>query len=291
MPEEQARRALGRGLAALIGDVDLPGVALSPGPSRLPVAFLQPNPRNPRQAFSSDDLDDLAQSIRAKGVLQPILVRPALGVTNRYEIIAGERRWRAAQQAGLHDVPVVIREVDDREMLELAIVENVQRTDLNALEEAAGYQRLVDEFGYSQAQIAEIVGKSRPHVANTLRLLKLPPPVQTYVRDGRLSAGHARALLSADDPIAAAEQVIGGGLTVRDTEALVLKRPVSSATTVKTTGADAKDPDTLSLEKALRDGTGFAVDIRHRQNGAGELRIGYATLEQLDDLCRRLQAG
>ncbi len=296
MAEEATRRALGRGLAALIGEVDpAPVEPVAKAATRLPVAFLQSNPRNPRQAFPEDELEGLAASIREKGLLQPILVRPVGG--GRYEIIAGERRWRAAQKAGLHDVPVLVREVDDREVLELAIVENVQRSDLNAIEEAGGYQRLMDEFGYSQGKVADVVGKSRPHIANTLRLLKLPGPVQAYVRDGRLSAGHARALLGADDPLAAAERVVNEGLTVRAVETLAQRgsgkgggRGNGAHSSSPSPAAD-KDPDTRALEKALSDGTGFFVDIRHRAEGAGEVRIAYETLEQLDDLCRRLQAG
>src|SRR5262245_61681708 len=199
---DEARSRLGRGLAALIGDVGDESAALERTRSqkRVPIEFLKANPRNPRRFFAEAELEELAASIRERGIIQPILVRSARGAVDQYEIIAGERRWRAAQRAGLHDVPIVLLEVSDREALELAIIENVQRTDLNALEEANGYQALADEFKYSQDDIAKVVGKSRSHVANTLRLMKLPDTVQSYIRDGKLSAGHARALLGQPDP-------------------------------------------------------------------------------------------
>lgn len=281
------RRALGRGLAALIGDVENEDEALDRVRSsrRVPIEFLSPNPRNPRKAFDQSDLESLAGSIREKGIVQPILVRP-IG-DGKYEIIAGERRWRAAQRAGLHDVPVLIHEVSDKEALELAIVENVQRSDLNALEEAMGYQDLIDTFGYSQSEIAGVIGKSRPHIANTLRLLKLPDSVQVYIRDGRLSAGHARTLVGAEDPAGAAKRIVESGLTVRDAEQL--KGPSARR---KASATSAKDADTIALEKALSDGTGLRVTIDHRPaSGSGEIRIKYLDLDQLDDICRRLQGG
>src|SRR3954469_806751 len=221
---EEGKSRLGRGLAALIGEVRVEPSAAPPperpkGQRRIAVAFIRPNPRNPRRVYDDGDLADLSQSIREKGVLQPLIVRPLPGA-DVYEIIAGERRWRAAQRVGLHDVPVVIREASDKESLELALIENIQRADLNALEEALGYQQLMDEHQYTQAALAETVGKSRPHVANTLRLLKLPEGVQDYIRDGRLSAGHARAILSLPDPVAAAERIVSEGMSVRDAEAL-----------------------------------------------------------------------
>lgn len=285
--ETGGRRALGRGLAALIGDVETEAQAVdrARGGRRVPVEFLTPNPRNPRKSFDGEDLDSLAGSIREKGIVQPILVRPA--GTDRYEIIAGERRWRAAQRAGLHDVPVLVHDASDKEALELAIVENVQRSDLNALEEAAGYQELVDAFGYSQAKIATVIGKSRPHVANTLRLLKLPDSVRAYIRDGKLSAGHARSLIGADNPESAATRIVEGGLTVRDAEAMTV-RPKSRR---RARAAPEKDPDTAALEKALSDATGLSVTVNHRAaSGAGEIRIKYLDLDQLDDICRRLQS-
>lgn len=284
--ETGGRKALGRGLAALIGDVDSEAEVLDRvrNSRRLPIEFLTPNPRNPRKTFDTEDLEALAGSIREKGIVQPILVRPT--GADRYEIIAGERRWRAAQRAGLHEVPVLVHEVSDKEALELAIVENVQRSDLNAIEEAMGYQDLVDSYGYSQAQIAEVIGKSRPHVANTLRLLKLPDDVQGFIREGKLSAGHARTLVGADDPSAAAKRIVAAGMTVRDAESLNARAKKSAAPKPAAT----KDPDTLALEKALSDATGLKVTVDHRSaSGTGEIRIRYSDLDQLDDICRRLQ--
>src|SRR6188472_4737452 len=223
---DEARSRLGRGLAALIGDVGDESAALERTRSqkRVPIEFLKPNARNPRRHFAETELDELAASIRERGIIQPILVRTVRGAMDQYEIVAGERRWRAAQRAGLHDVPVVLLEVDDREALELAIIENVQRADLNALEEANGYQALADEFKYSQDDIAKIVGKSRSHVANTLRLTKLPDSVQAYIRDGKLSTGHARALLGQPDPEAMARSIVEQGLNVRQVEAIAQER-------------------------------------------------------------------
>ena len=284
---DEGRKALGRGLAALIGDVDSEAMVLDRARSsrRLPIEFLKPNPHNPRKAFDGEELDALTASIREKGIVQPILVRLVAGESSRYEIIAGERRWRAAQRAGLHEVPALVHEASDKEALELAIVENVQRADLNPLEEAMGYQQLIDAFGYSQADVADVIGKSRPHVANTLRLLKLADGVQAYLRDGRLSAGHARALIGADDPEATAERIVAGGLNVRDAEKLGKR-----GSTSKPHAKAAKDADTVALEKALSDATGLKVTIDHRSNGAGDLRIRYLDLDQLDDICRRLQS-
>jgi ParB family chromosome partitioning protein len=285
MSEE--RRALGRGLAALIGEADNEAAALQRARSqrRLPIEAIRPNPRNPRVSFENDDLEELAQSIREKGVVQPILVRPAVGgAGDANENNAGARRWRAAQRAGLHEVPVIIHAASDQEALELAIIENVQRTNLNAMEEARGYQRLIDEFGYTQTAVADVIGKSRPHVANTIRLLRLPEEVQAYLTDGRLSAGHGRALVTADDPATMARRIVEGGLTVRDAEALAAKpAPERRARTPR-----QKDADTAALEKSVSDALGLAVTILHKAGG-GEVRIRYATLEQLDEVCRRLQ--
>ena len=288
MADEGGRRALGRGLAALIGDVEGEAVVLDRARSsrRLPIEFLRPNPANPRMAFDGDELDGLSASIQEKGIVQPILVRPVAGASGSYEIIAGERRWRAAQRAGLHEVPVLIHEVSDKEALELALVENVQRSDLNPIEEATGYHQLVDSFGYSPADIAESIGKSRPHVANMLRLLKLPEPVQAYLRTGQLTAGHARALIGAEDPAAMAKRIVETGLSVRDAESLG-RKPTGGRKAKRTA---AKDGDTVALERALSDATGLKVTVDHRSNGTGEVRIGYLDLEQLDEICRRLQS-
>lgn len=281
---------LGRGLAALIGDAADDGVAQTKarGQRSIPIEFIGANPLNPRKNFAEEDLTELTDSIREKGVIQPILVRPRAGVPDTYEIIAGERRWRAAQRAGLHEVPVVVVEAADKEALELAIIENVQRTDLNALEEAAGYEQLIEQFGYAQAELAKVVGKSRSHVANTMRLSKLPPPVKSLVTSGALSAGHARALLSSQNPEALARRVVDQGLTVRDVERMVQGESAPAAEGHARAARPEKDADTRALEKALSDVIGLAVSIDHK-GGGGTLSIQYRTLEQLDALCRRLR--
>ena len=288
MAEEAARSRLGRGLAALIGDVNTEAVVdrAARTPRRLPVAYLRPNPSNPRKAFGAADLDDLTASVRERGVVQPLIVRPVPGARDAYEIVAGERRWRAAQKAGLHDVPVLIREASDKEALELAIIENVQRADLNALEEAQGYQQLIEQYRYTQNELADVIGKSRSHIANTLRLLNLPEGVQALVVDGRLTAGHARALLTLDDPLAAARRIVAEGMSVRDVESIG-----EGGGRRKGAGGPKKrekDADTRALEKSLSDLLGLAVTIEHK-GGKGEVRIRYASLEQLDDVCRRLR--
>jgi ParB family transcriptional regulator, chromosome partitioning protein len=290
MAEEAARSRLGRGLAALMGDVgdETAAIERTRSQKRVPVEFLHPNPRNPRRLFAEAELDELAASIRERGIIQPILVRTARGGPDSYEIIAGERRWRAAQRAGTHDVPIVILEVNDREALELAIVENVQRTDLNPLEEAMGYQALTDEFGHNQDEIAKIVGKSRSHVANTIRLLKLPEPVKTYLNEGKISAGHARALLGQADPEAMARQIVANSLNVRQVEAMVQDLAAKAGRKVKRRQRGEKDADTLALEKRISDALGLVVSLDHRGEG-GELKIRYRSLEQLDDLIRRLE--
>ena len=287
---EEARSRLGRGLAALIGDVGDESAALERTRSqrRVPIEFVKPNPRNPRRHFADAELDELAASIRERGIIQPILVRTVRGALDQYEIVAGERRWRAAQRAGLHDVPGVLLEVSDREALELAIIENVQRADLNALEEAGGYQALADEFRYSQDDIARIVGKSRSHVANTLRLLKLPDGVQDFIRSGKISAGHARALLGQPDPEALAQAIVAQGLSVRQAEAVVQERAAQTGKAASRRARGEKDADTLALEKRLSDALGLVVTIAHRGKG-GELKIRYKTLEQLDEVIRRIE--
>src|SRR5215475_14255805 len=248
MAEEAARSRLGRGLAALIGDVGDESSAIERTRSqrRVPLEFLRPNPRNPRRQFPDVELDELAASIRERGIIQPILVRTVRGATDAFEIIAGERRWRAAQRAGIHDVPVVVLEVSDAEALELAIIENVQREDLNPLEEAAGYQALGDEFKYGQDDIAKIVGKSRSNVANMLRLLKLPHAVQAFIRSGELDAGHARALIGHANAEALARDIVARGLNVRQVEELVRDQVPR-----KPRAARVKDADTAALEKRL----------------------------------------
>jgi len=293
MAEEPARSRLGRGLAALIGDVGDESAALERARSqrRLPIEFLRPNPRNPRRMFAEDEIEELAASIRQRGIIQPILARTVRGHADAYEIIAGERRWRAAQRAGMHEVPVVLLEVGDREALELAIIENVQRTDLNPLEESMGYQALMEEFGHSQDELAKIVGKSRPHVANTLRLMKLPDLVKSYLSENKISAGHARALLGQPDPEALARAVVDQGLNVRQLEALTQERARKAGKAAKARPrATTKDPDTLALEKRLSDNLGLTVTVAPRGEG-GELRIRYRSLEQLDEVIARLLRG
>jgi len=288
MNEEASKRRLGRGLAALIGDMDQPVAPTAkrvPADRGLPIELISPNPRNPRRRFADDELADLCQSIREHGVVQPVVVRPSQ-TGGRYEIIAGERRWRAAQLAGMAEIPAIVRDVSDRVALELAIVENIQRADLNPVEEAAGFQQLIDDHGYTQADLGQVIGKSRSHVANTLRLLKLPEDVRGMLVDGMLSAGHARALITVDDPVALAHRIVNGGLSVRQAEALA-QEPMREPT-ARATARPEKDPDTVALEKLLSDVMGLEVAISHKQKG-GEVRIAYRTLEQLDDLCRRLK--
>jgi ParB family chromosome partitioning protein len=281
------RSRLGRGLAALIGEMGTlegPRMAESSGVRRLPVDFLIPNRANPRREFAVEQLDELANSIREKGVMSPLLVRPTRD-PNQFEIIAGERRWRASQKAGLTEVPVIIRDVDDKEALELAIIENVQRVDLNVLEEAAGYSQLIEQFSYTQQDLADVIGKSRSHVANTLRLLKLPGDVRDMLSRGDLTAGHARTLITVDDPLALARQIITEGLSVRDAEALSQRRTDKSSSAGRT--VQPKLADTAALEKRLSDALGLSVSIDHKGEG-GRLEIRYKSLEQLDDIARRL---
>jgi ParB family chromosome partitioning protein len=291
---EESRPRLGRGLAALIGDSapEQAPRAAAAGQKRIPIEFIRPNPRNPRRSFDDEHLAELADSIREKGVIQPIIVRANARTADAYEIIAGERRWRAAQKAGVHDIPVVIVEADDKQALEIAIIENVQRSDLNAVEEALGYEQLASEYNYSQSDLARIIGKSRSHIANTLRLLKLPEPVHALLKDGSISAGHARALLAVEDPESVAKRIVSEGLTVRDVENLSTERQRATSSKPLETKSRApaqKDADTRALEKVLADVLGMNVEINHKGE-AGELVIRYGSLEQLDALCHRLKA-
>jgi len=288
-------KRLGRGLAALIGDAGTdqpPQDRTPPRDSRkVPIEFLGPNPRNPRKNFTERDLSDLTDSVREKGIVLPLLVRPAAGKPNHFEIIAGERRWRAAQKAGLHEAPVIIRDVTDQEALELAIIENVQRADLNPIEEAMGYDQLTAEFNYSQGELAKVIGKSRSHVANTMRLLKLPNSVKDYLAEGLLTAGHARALITAEDPAALAEIIVEKGLTVRDAEKLAQDPEALTKKAGAGEGAAKaeKDPDTKALEKRLTETLGLKVTLGHKKGKeAGDLKIKYTSLEQLDEICRKL---
>lgn len=296
------RRSLGRGLDALLGNESEAvapadaAAALAPAP-RAPQAIaignIRPGKYQPRRFFAPDELAALAQSIRAKGVLQPILVRPVRSEPGHYELVAGERRWRAAQQAQLHEIPALVRDLADRDTLEIALVENLQRQDLNALEEARGYERMMGEFGRTQDDVAEIVGKSRPHVANTLRLLGLPAGVQTMVEDGRLSAGHARQLVGLDTAESLAERVVAGGLSVRETERLAqqVRAGAPAVAGPRRRGGSAEDgrsSDLIALERDLADHLGLAVQI-NTKGESGELVIRYKTLEQFDDLLTRLK--
>jgi ParB family chromosome partitioning protein len=283
---------LGRGLASLIGEPNQqqPQTRLPPeGEQRLvPVDQVRGGRLNPRKEFREDELAELAESIRTKGLVQPIIVRPD-ALNGGYEIVAGERRWRAAQRAGLMSVPVIVRNLDDREVLELAIIENVQRADLNAIEEAAGYRELVERFDYSQEQLSEIIGKSRSHVANTLRLLKLPDDVQTLVQQGRLTAGHARALIGREDARQLAERIIADDLNVREVEAMVQGGPVDFAGPIGTPRRPReKDPDTKAFEKELADALGLKVEIKRGSGESGNLVIKYGNYDQLDYIRLRL---
>jgi len=304
MNDDSSKKRLGRGLAALIGDIDTP-MAVSEMPASLhssasgeklagekfvPIELVERNPNNPRRHFSEDELLDLALSIREHGIVQPLIVRPSSRADDLYELIAGERRWRAAMLAELVQVPVIIRDVDDRTALELAIIENVQRADLNPIEEASGYQQLIEEHGYVQADLAKIIGKSRSHVTNTLRLLKLPPQLQQLLIEGVLSAGHARCLIGAPDPIGLAQKIITEGLSVRQAEALAaLPLEPESANGSAPKKILQKDADTKALEQRLGEVLGLRVAIKYGERG-GDIRIAYKTLEQLDDLCQRLSS-
>jgi ParB family chromosome partitioning protein len=294
----ERNRGLGRGLSALLGDQDTnsprtgaeAAEARAAEPARgleQPIELLVRNPDQPRRLFVEADIDELAGSIREKGILQPILVRPAPGQPGHYQIVAGERRWRAAQKAGLHTVPVIIRELDDLDVMEIGIIENIQRADLNPIEEARGYKVLQDRFGRTQDALAQVVGKSRPHIANMLRLLGLPEVVQDHVLHSRLSAGHARALITSDKAEALAEEVIAKGLSVRQTEALVREELAGPKTPATPKARPQQNADTLSLEQDLQEALGLNVKLDDR-GGRGELRLTYASLEQLDELCRKL---
>jgi ParB family transcriptional regulator, chromosome partitioning protein len=276
---------LGRGLASLIGDVGDENAAADPSrkPRRAPIEALKANPRNPRRDFSDAELEELAASIREHGIIQPIVVRKGAG--DNFEIIAGERRWRAAQRANQHDVPIVVVEATDRQALEFAVIENIQRADLNAIEEASGYQALMAEFNHSQDEVAQIVGKSRPHVANMVRLLKLSAPVQALVRSGELSAGHARQLVGQPNALELAQDIIKRGMSVRQVEEQARKDGRTQARA--TAGGRTKDANTKALEKRLSDVLGLGVSIDHRGQG-GTLHVKYRDLDQLDAIIRKL---
>jgi ParB family transcriptional regulator, chromosome partitioning protein len=290
----EKNRGLGRGLSALLGDPV--AVTTSDAPAEKPaeagrnsleqpIELLVRNPDQPRRVFNEAEVEELSNSIREKGVLQPILVRSAPGQPGKYQIIAGERRWRAAQKAGLHTVPVIVRELNDLEVLEVGIIENVQRADLNPMEESRAYKVLMERFGRTQDALAQVVGKSRSHIANTLRLLTLPPLIQDHVLEGRMSAGHARTLITAQNPEVLARTIIEKGLSVRQAEALVRDEDKPVDRSVKT--RPVVNADILSLEQDLQEALGLQVKLSDA-GGKGELRLSYKTLEQLDELCRKL---
>lgn len=287
---DEARSRLGRGLASLIGDVGQESAQTERprNQRKVPIEFLRANPKNPRRAFNEDELDELSASIRERGVIQPIVVRAVRGTPDAYEIIAGERRWRAAQRAGLHEVPIVPLDVTDTEALEIAIIENVQRSDLNAMEEARGYHALADEYKRSQEDIARIVGKSRSHVANMMRLTKLPPQVQQFISDGKLSAGHARALIGRADAAALATDAVEKAMSVREVEALTQMRDGTPPKITKPRSKAPKNADTVALEERLSDALGLSVTIDHRNNG-GVVHVRYRDLDQLDEVVKRLE--
>ena len=296
--KKEPRRGLGRGLSALMADIE-PTAETPTTPTRsvrtLPIDQLSPNPDQPRRQFNADALEELTNSIRAKGIIQPLIVRQKPGGTSEYEIVAGERRWRAAQAAGVHDVPVGVRECSDEDVLEIAIIENIQRADLNPIEEAAGYEQLMTRFGHTQEKLATALGKSRSHIANLLRLLNLPNEVQGFVQNGDLSAGHARALVTTSDPVALAKDVIKKGLSVRETEKLAkaITEGVGTASSGSKpkTPKTSKDADTVALEGDLSAALGMKVTINHGagQEG-GSLTVSYDRLEDLDMLCGLLSA-
>jgi ParB family transcriptional regulator, chromosome partitioning protein len=286
---EDSRSRLGRGLAALMGDVGdvTKTIERSRVTRRVPIEHLKPNPRNPRRNFADAELESLAASIKDRGIIQPVVVRAIAGGSDHYEIIAGERRWRAAQRAGLHEIPIVPLEATDSQALELAIIENVQRTDLNPLEEAAGYQMLANEYGHSHDEIAGMVGKSRSHVSNTLRLLKLPQAVQAYISAGKISAGAARMLVGVADPEQMAREIVERGLNVRQVEAMAKQR-AAAANKPAPGKRNVKSADTLALERRISDALGLTVTLDHRERG-GMLQIHYRNLDQLDEVVRRLE--
>ena len=304
LPAQRSR--LGRGLASLIGDTvpvagAAPGAMQKPLPSHgeqrmIPVDRISPSPFNPRKSFPETELEELANSIREKGLVQPIVLRPVGAGGQHYEIVAGERRWRAAQRVSLHVVPAIVRALTDQEALELAIIENVQRSDLNAIEEAAGYRELVERFGYTQEELSQIIGKSRSHLANTMRLLKLPDGVQSLVRDGQLTAGHARALIGREDAEIVAKEIVTKGMNVRDVEALVSGKKGGGGGNLANlqrggVASLQKDADTRAAEREMADALGLAIEIAPVKGEAGEIIIRYRSLEQLEVVRKKLMAG
>lgn len=309
MTSVEKRKPLGRGLNALFGEDDVvpysvaptaPAAEISPSVggrsiTRLPLSVMKPGPFQPRKVFAKESIDELAASLKQHGMVQPIVVRPKPGVTGEYEIIAGERRWRAAQIVPMHEVPVVIQDIDDKTALEIALIENLQRADLNPLEEAKAYQRLIDEYNYKHEQLATVLGKSRSHISNMLRLLQLPETVQEKLMDGSVSMGHARALINAENPEAILEQILKNNLSVRDTEKLAANKNARTKTQQNAAQKSAaktqqKDPDIRNLENNLSQLLGLNVTIDAQSNTRGKLSIEYQNLDQLDDVLRRLSA-
>ncbi|MBV8684774.1 MAG: ParB/RepB/Spo0J family partition protein [Caulobacteraceae bacterium] len=289
----EQRRGLGRGLSALLEEAHsavTPERRREAGVVELPLELVRPNPEQPRRAFSQPELDELAESIRERGVIQPILVRPLPEAPGEHQIIAGERRWRAAQQAGLRTIPALVRDLTPAEVMEVALIENIQRADLNALEEARGYQLMSERFSRTADEIARVVGKSRSHVANTIRLTRLPPGVQSHVEAGRLTAGHARALLDLQDAESLADTIVARGLNVRQVEALARQARERAGRPSRPVAPPSKDDDTRALESDLSEALGLVVSIRH-SGESGQVLIEYRTLEQLDEIARRLIAG
>lgn len=295
MAEESPSR-LGRGLAALIGDdaAFALGDEQAPAPRgvrEVPIEFLRANPFQPRHVFREEELADLSNSIREQGILQPIVVRPVKGEADAFEIVAGERRWRAAQKAQLHQVPILVKDLTDAQSLEIAIIENVQRADLNAVEEAAGYDRLMQQFDYTQDKVSKFIGKSRSHVANTMRLLSLPMSVRNLIEDGSLTAGHARPLIGNEDAEKLAREIVAKKMSVREAEALV-KKPGGGSTSARKGGTlsakSSKDADTEALERNISEQLGLKVEVNHAGEEGGEVCVTYKSLEQLDEICRRL---
>lgn len=290
--KQERKRGLGRGLSALMADVAETEAVASAGPTAaertIPIEQISPNPDQPRKRFEASELNDLAASIKEKGIIQPLIVRAR--DDGSFEIVAGERRWRAAQQAQLHELPVIVRSFTDVEVLEVAIIENIQRADLNAIEEAAGYRQLMDKFGHTQEKMAEALGKSRSHIANLLRLLNLPESVVEMVRTGDLSAGHARALIPAEDPLKLAQQIVKGGLSVRAAEALVKKDAQGETAKAPSKAVkEEKDADTKALEGDLTATLGMKVHLDHKPNQeSGKMTVHYKSLDDLDALCRLL---
>ena len=287
--QAQQKKRLGRGLAALIGDDTSEESVVQDVRSlrHVPIELLHANPQNPRKHFAEEDLNSLAQSLKDKGLLQPLVVRPK--ADGSFEIVAGERRWRASQRAGLHDLPVLIRDLDDKETLEIALIENIQRADLNPLEEARAYRQLMEQYEYTQQALADSIGKSRSHIANTMRLLNLPDATQKQIEGGELTAGHARALIATDSPEELAAQIIKLNLSVRQAEDLAREQaPAGRRKASSSASPVEKDADTRAIEKQLTEAMGLAVSIKHKDNVGGQVIISYKTLDQLDEVIKKL---